>query len=115
MSVNEAVVSALSSFGLPVAESLYEGEQDEFFFFDIVLDSVADAGDDAALEYVQRVNVHYVTSDWSKDYAPIKKQVRAALEAGGFTAADVVDASLPKDRIRHIVFECEIDCNDLEE
>lgn len=106
--VNKKITDALKPFGLPVADRLYEGTRDEFFYFILADDAEEDAGDDMPEAYVSYMQIHYCCP-WTKNYSAMRKEVRAALLAAGFTAPSVTDASVDGDRIRHLVFECSIE------
>lgn len=108
MDINEKIVSALAPVGLAVAETLYEGDDNEFITFNITDDVGEDFGDDDPGCNDIYIHVHYVCP-WETDYSGRKKQIRKALYAGGFTWPSVVDASDPSTRLRHIVFECATD------
>ena len=104
--INKRIVTALQPFGLEIAESLYEGDADEYFFYAITLDKVGDSGDDVPQAYVADVQIHYVCP-FEKSYADMLKQIRRALIDADFVGLSVVDRSEVKERIRHLVIECE--------
>ena len=107
-SVNKIIVSALRSFNLPVAENLYEGKANEYFYYNFADDALGDSGDDLPQAYVAYLQIHYVCP-MSKSYADMKRRIRKALVDAGFTAPEVTDASDTTDRLRHLVFECSIE------
>lgn len=109
VNLNRRIVSALSSFGLPIAETLYEGTASSYFVYSIVYDVAGDTGDDEPQAYVATVQIHYVCGSLNTSYASMKRQIRQALVAAGFTAPEVTDMSDTKDKIRRLVFECEIE------
>lgn len=113
--VNKMIVSALRPFDLPIAETLYEGSAKEFFAYSIALDFVADTGDDLPQAYVASIQVHYICP-WEKPYADMRRRIRKALICAGATPPSIADASDPAERIRHLVFEFELENDyDLEE
>ena len=105
--LNKKIVSALSSFKLPIAETIYEGSASSYFVYSITYDVAGDTGDDEPQAYVATVQVHYVCG-LHDSYASMKKQIRKALVDAGFTAPEVTDMSDAKDKFRRLVFECEI-------
>ena len=107
-SVQEQILAALKPFGIPIAENLYEGTATEFFSYNIALDSAADHGDNLPQAYVASIQVHYVCP-WNEPYQDMKRLIRKALLFAGCTAPEVADMSDTKDRIRHLIFECEIE------
>ena len=106
--IQKKIIDALKPFGLPISETLYEGTEKEFFSYVISLDTAADHGDNRPQAYVASIQVHYVCP-WNDIYADMKRLIRKALIFAGCTAPEVVDMSDPKDRIRHLIFECELE------
>jgi hypothetical protein len=106
--VNKIIIAALKPFGLPVAENIYEGTKKEYFTFNYADDAVGDMGDDVPQAYVAYMQIHYFCP-LEKSYADMKRRIRKALIAAGFTPPEVVDASDLADRTRHLVFECDIE------
>ena len=106
--IQKKIVDALQPFGLPISETLYEGKAPEFFSYNIALDFAADHGDNLPQAYVASIQVHYVCP-WEKLYFDMKKRIRKALLSIGCTAPEVVDMSDKTDRIRHLIFECELE------
>jgi len=106
--LNKQIIQALRPFGLKIADGLYEGTDNEYFYFVLADDRAEDMGDDEPLAYVSYVQINYVCP-WSKSYSDMKRRIRAALVQAGFSAPEVSDLSEPKDRIRRLVFECSIE------
>ena len=104
-SVNKIIVSALRPFGLPIADTLYKGEKDEYFVYVLADDAVGDTGDDIAQAYVSYMQIHYICP-LAKSYTDMKRRIRRALEDADFTSPKVTDASGTE---RHLVFECNIE------
>lgn len=111
VNLNRRIVSALSSFGLPIAETLYEGTAPSYFVYSIVYDVAGDTGDDVPQTYVATVQIHYICGALNASYAVMRRRIRQALVDAGFTAPEVTDMSDIKDKIRRLVFECEIENN----
>lgn len=111
MTVNEKIKNALEPFGLPVTTDFFGGDVEEYFTFNYADDRAADFGDNGPLHVVAYMQVHYF-GPMDKDYLAVKKKVRKALFDAGFTYPDVTDATVIEDRIRHLVFECEIENED---
>lgn len=106
--VNKIITTALKSLGLPIAERLYEGEKTEYITFNWADDRAEDFGDDIPTEDVAYMQIHYICP-WSKDYKETKRSIRQLLHTAGFTWPEVTDASEESARIRHFVYECEIE------
>ena len=106
--VNKIIISALRPFGLPIAENLYTGTGKEYFTFNFADDSAGDLGDDEPQAYVAYVQIHYFCP-LNASYADMKRRIRAALVSAGFSAPSVTDASDLDERVRHLVFECDIE------
>jgi len=97
-----------------MSDGLYEGKATEYFTFVIADDRGGDFGGDLALSDLISVQVHY-RCPWNMSYTQKKKDIRKTLEEAGFTYPIVVDFSDSKERIRHLVFECEIDSDEFDE
>lgn len=110
--VNEIIVTALRSLGLPVVERLYEGKQSEYITFNYADDRAEDFGDDRPHADVAHMQVHYICP-WTTDYDSTKRSIRQLLFDAGFSWPEVTDASDDSARIRHFVYECWIE-NDFE-
>lgn len=108
--VNEIIVSALRPFGLPIAENLYEGKEKEYFTYNFADDRGADFGDNKPNADVAYMQVHYICP-LKKSYADMRRQIRQALTDAGATWAQVTDLSDLSERLRHLVFEFEIENN----
>ena len=107
-SVSKILVSALSTFKLPVADTLYEGADDEYFVFNFADDNAEDFGDNDVQGYVAYLQIHYICP-FNVSYSDMKRKIRNRLIKAGFTPPEVIDVSDPTDRIRHLVFECNIE------
>ena len=103
--MNKRIVAVLSPFGLPVAESLYEGDATEYFYYIIAQDYEADSGDNEPQGFVANVQIHYVCP-WENSYDSMLKQIRKALTKAGFSGFRNVDLSEEGDRLREWVIEC---------
>lgn len=108
LDINSTITSALAPIGLPVAERLYEGDEESFLTFVIADDAGADHGDDLPGTDTVYIQVHLVCP-WESDYSTLRRRIRRALIDNGFTWPDVTDLSDESNRLRHIVFECAID------
>ena len=108
--LNKKIVSVLRPFGLPVFENVYQGAASSWFTYNVALDAEGDAGDDVPLAYVTTVQIHYCCP-LADSYADMKRRIITALLTAGFTAPEVTDMSDETEKIRHLVFECEIENN----
>lgn len=106
--VNKIITTALKSLGLPIAERLYEGKATEYITFNWADDRAVDFGDDVPEADVAYMQIHYVCP-WNKDYKSTKRSIRQLLHSAGFTWPEVTDVSEEASRLRHFVFECEIE------
>lgn len=110
MTVNEKIVQALSSFEIPITADFFGGGKKEYFTFNYASDRAENFGDDKPLNAVASMQIHYFLPV-EKDYLSIKKQIRNALFAAGFTYPVVTHLTEDK-KIRHLIFECEIENDD---
>lgn len=110
MVVNEKIVRALQPLGLPVTADFYGGGASEYITFNYSDGAVLN-GDDGPVEDVAEVQIHYFLP-MGKDYLDTKRKIRAALMDAGFTYPDATVLTEPDGKIRHIVFECEVETED---
>lgn len=111
MGIGAYIIQTLAPLGLPVADGLYQGKAEEYIYFVIADDRGGDFGNSEALCDLVSVQIHY-RCPWGQSYTQKKRDIRNALEDAGFTYPVIVDMSDAKDRIRHLVFECEIDSDE---
>ena len=69
MTVNRKIIDALAFLKIPVAESFYDGKEEEYITFETPIDSGADFGDDEPGKIIVQVRVHW--------WIPIKKNYLA--------------------------------------
>ena len=69
MTVNRKIIDALAFLKIPVAESFYDGKEEEYITFETPIDSGADFGDDEPGKIIVQVWVHW--------WIPIKKNYLA--------------------------------------
>ena len=108
MIVSELITESLAELNLPIAESLYEGDADEYITFNKTDDTGADFGDNDPGTNVIYMHIHYVCP-WLYDYHPTCRRIRNILKNTGFTWPEVTDVSDEATRMRHIAFECAIE------
>lgn len=118
MSVEEKITAALAGFGLDVSNGVsFEGLAPYFTFNCATVP--ADFGDDAPGHELYLVQVH-LFAPLNVNITALKRQVKRALYAAGFTWPSLTDATgslSRRDRPeeRHIVFECEISAEGAED
>lgn len=108
MTVNEKIIQALQPFDIPVVTDFFGGKQKEYFTFNYAADHAVLFGDNAPMEVLADVQIHYFLP-MRKDYLEIKKAIRRALLEAGFTFPAVTSLVEPDGEIRHLIFECEIE------
>lgn len=108
MKIGELITGALSGLGLPVAEKLYEGDENEYITYNLADDIGTDYGDNVPGTNTVFIQVHYVCP-WLNDYYQTKRLIRELLYKADFTWPEITDVSDAGARMRHFVFECSID------
>lgn len=108
MTVNETIIQALKSLGYPVKPDLYTGKEKHYFTFNYANDRGEDFGDDEPQEAVASIQVHFFCP-LSEDYLEIKEKIRDLLTDAGFTYPEITELNEPENKIRHLVYECEIE------
>lgn len=109
MSVAHDIISALSFTGLPIAQTSYAGDAEMYITFRID-ENPDDFGNDEPGHDIVSVQLH-LFAPFTRNTTKLRKQIRKALHAAGFTYPRTIDAS---ETVRssdgteqHIVFECE--------
>ena len=82
MNINSIVTNALSSLGLPVAASVYNGNADEYITFNYADERPALRADDTDILDETTIQVHYFTRSNPQTN---KKAIRRLLRIAGFT------------------------------
>lgn len=82
MNINPIVITALTSLGLPVVASVYNGTAVEYIVFDYIDERPSVYADDADTHDITYVRVNYYTKG---DTQTNKKAIRRLLRAAGFT------------------------------
>lgn len=105
MSVAEKIMKALSTFGDPVENMVYQGTAPRYYTFNISTSGMFFANNAPQFER-NLIQVHL--------FAPLKgnvssriRETKHVLRKAGFTWPETVDCS--DENGRHIVFECEIE------
>lgn len=103
MSINQKIITALSSFGDPVSPGIYQGAEERYFTFNFSTTG-ADFGDDAPQQEKYLVQVHFFCS-LSFNSVGRAKKIKQKLFTAGFTWPTMANASDQDGQ--HLVFECE--------
>ena len=113
MTAYEKIVQSITSFGYPYSPDVYEGESERYFTYNYADDRGALYADDVPQAVIASVQVHfYMPAD--ENFSNIKKKIRNALFRNGFTFPVVTVLTEDEKKIRHIIFECDIE-EDMEE
>lgn len=109
MSTFEKIVQAIKDFGYPYSPDVYQGKkEDGWFTYNYSTDRGGLYGDDEPGTIVVGVQVHWYLP-LHKNFQDLKNQVRRALLAQGFTYPSITVLTEEGEKLRHIVFECEIE------
>lgn len=111
MTVNEKIIQAMTGFEIPVVADFFGDGNEEYITFNYADDRAALYGDDAPIAVKAAMQIHYFLPA-NKDYLEIKKKMRKALFEEGFTYPEVTVLVEPGNKVRHIIFECEIENED---
>lgn len=100
----QVLMVAVAVLGFPCAQGTYTGEETTYFVFNGVT-IPGDFSDDAPQHVRVRVQLH-LFAPVTRNTTQLRRAVRRALFAAGFTYPEEVDAS--DEREQHIAFECEV-------
>ena len=110
-----AIQAALSYLKVPCVPGTYEGSEQTYITYNYALIRGADFGDNAPACDVADVQIHYFTpsrdpkTHKQTNYNGIRKEIRNALFAGGFTypTVEVIEERDEAIALWHLVFECQ--------
>ncbi len=110
MTVNQKIERALSNMVngniWPLVCPL-ETPPDVWITYLSELDVPEDFGDDKDLEWVHHMQVHWFKKGLV-NYFPVRKEIRKALQAAGFTIEDIIYMYEKDTKTTHLVFTCSI-------
>lgn len=106
MNVNGLLLKTLQPFGCPVEQDLYEGKETRYFVYTYAAETATGYADNAPQRerFTMYVNLYLPREE---NYLRLKKGVKKALFAAGFTYPDV--EQILDGNMRHIIFECSIE------
>lgn len=108
MTVNEKIIQALEPFDIPITADFFGGGESEYFTFNPVEDRAVLYADNKPAASVVEMQIHYFLPA-DKNYLEIKKQIRRAIFEAGFTYPAIDSTVDGNGKIRHLIFECEIE------
>lgn len=109
MSVASSIRTALSELNIPIVQLNYSGDEETYLTFNMI-STPDDFADDEPGADVWSVQLH-LFAPFTNDTTTLRRQIKAALVAAGFTAPKMTDASentrASDGTEQHIVFEFE--------
>ncbi|MBQ8129996.1 MAG: hypothetical protein IJ175_07085 [Clostridia bacterium] len=109
MSLASEIRAAVAFTGLPCEQISYDGAEDTYFTFNM-FSTPDDFGDDEPGAEVWSIQLH-LFAPFTTDTTLLRRQIKTALRAAGFTAPSMVDASesvrVADGTEQHLVFEFE--------
>lgn len=113
MTAYEKIVQSIGDLGYPYEPEVYKGKADSYFTYNYADDRGALFADNEPQTNIASMQVHfYMPAD--KSFSDIKKKIRNALFQNGFTYPVITVLTEDEKKIRHIIFECDIE-EDMEE
>lgn len=103
MTIDKTIITALSSFGYACYHNVYTGTDDTYFVmnYDVVPDDYSDDSPDYN-RYLCQVHLYCPIT---MNTISIAKQIKLAIENGGFSYPEQTDAS--DEETQHLVFSFE--------
>lgn len=108
MTAFENIVEAVKSFGYPYSPGVYKGEDKKYFTYNYSDDRGGLYADNIPETTIVSVQVHFFLP-LRENFIKEKNQIRQALFQQGFTYPEVTVLTESEEKIRHIVFECDIE------
>ncbi len=107
MTTFEKIIAAIEPFGFPHAPDVYRDKAPRWFTYNYADDYGTDFSDDNPGEVIVSVQVHlFLPID--DDFINLKNKVRRALFGQGFTFPEITVMTEDDEKLRHIIFECDI-------
>lgn len=110
MSVASQIRAAVAFTGYPCEQIRYDGSADTYFTFNM-FSTPDDFGDDEPGADIWNIQLH-LFAPFELDTTRLRRQIKTAIRAAGFTAPSMVDASeavrVADGTEQHLVFEFEI-------
>ena len=108
MTAFKNIVEAIKDMGYPYAPDMYEGEVEKYFVYNYADDRAKEFAGDEPMTVVANVQVHFFLPA-SENFIKLKNEIRNRLFRQGFTYPEVTNITEHDGKIRHIIFECEIE------
>lgn len=108
MTTFEKIVGALKQFGLPYAPDVYKGSEKRWITYNYADDYGDVFADDDPYVTINSVQVHLFLP-LNEPFTTWKKQIRQALFDAGFTWPEITIQIEDEEKIRHLIFECDIE------
>lgn len=108
MTTFEKIITAIEPFGFPYAPDIYREKEPRWFTYNYADDYGATFADDCPESVIASVQVHlFLPID--DDFIELKNEVRRALFRQGFTFPEISIMTEDNEKLRHIVFECDME------
>lgn len=108
MTVNEKIIQCLKPLRLPVVPDIYEGTEEEYITFNYADNRGTAFGDDEPIRITNYMQIHlFLPLD--VNYLKKQKEIRNSLFTAGFTFPEITVMVDKGEKIRHIIFECNIE------
>lgn len=108
MTTFEKITEALKLFQLPCVPDVYKGSEKRWITYNYADDYGTDFADDAPETVINSVQVHLFLPV-NEPFTQLKKKIRRALFEAGFTFPEITIQTEDEEKIRHIIFECDIE------
>lgn len=108
MTTFEKIIQAIEPFGYPHSPCVYTGPEDHWFTYNYADDYGVNYADDEPQSVINQIQLHFFLPA-NEDYTEIKNRIRNALFRQGFTFPEITLLDDPDPKLRHVVFECEIE------
>lgn len=107
MTTFEKIISAIEPFGFPHAPDVYRGKTPRWFTYNYADDYGTDFSDDNPGAVIVSIQVHLFLPI-NDDFINLKNKVRRSLFRQGFTFPEITVMTEDDEKLRHIIFECDI-------
>lgn len=108
MTIFEKIQKALKSVGIPCVPDVYKGEECKWITYNYADDYGTDFADDVPETIINSVQIHLFLPQ-NEPFTRLKTKIRSILFEAGFTFPEITVLTEEEEKIRHIIFECDIE------
>ena len=108
MTTFEKIQEVLRPMGIPCVPDVYKGKERKWITYNYAGDYGTNFADDTPETIINSVQIHLFLPQ-NESFTQLKTKIRFALFEAGFTFPEITVLTEEEEKIRHIIFECDIE------